>query len=138
MKRYAGILVKCNDKVLLCKRNAIGSFPGMWSLPGGKVEENETTKEAAYREFFEETAIDIDDQELNFIGLIPRYTRDGKKVKGMMYVYQLDVEEQIHPDLEEAIDGEEHTDTKYFDISEITEKETGKYLYKFLKINLTK
>ena len=50
-KRYVGVMVKCKDKILLCKRNNEGSFPGMWSIPGGKLEENETTQEGAKREF---------------------------------------------------------------------------------------
>jgi 8-oxo-dGTP diphosphatase len=52
--RYVGVLVKCGDKVLLCKRNAKGLYPGMWSLPGGHLEEGETTKDCGRREFFEE------------------------------------------------------------------------------------
>ena len=66
-KRYAGVVVKCRDKVLLCKRNNHGSFPVMWSIPAGKIEEDETTQEGAKREFFEETAIDIDSNDLKFI-----------------------------------------------------------------------
>ena len=38
-KRYVGVVVKCNNKVLLCKRNNQGSFPGMWSIPAGKLVE---------------------------------------------------------------------------------------------------
>ena len=69
-KTYTGVMVKCGDKILLCKRNNLGSFPGMWSIPGGKLEEGESTQEGARREFFEETAVDIDDLDLKFIGLI--------------------------------------------------------------------
>ena len=137
-RRYAGVVVKCKDKVLLAKRNNLGSFPGMWSIFGGKVEENEDTKDAAKREFFEETSIDIDDQDLSFVGLIPRHTRDGKKVKGLMYVYQLNVDEPIIPDLENAIDGEEHTDFKYCGSDEITPEKSGMYLHKLLEIILEK
>ena len=118
-QRYAGVVVKSGDKVLLCKRNNQGSFPGMWSIPGGKMEPEEPTQDAARREFFEETAIDIDSVPLTFIGLIPRHTRDGKKVKGLMYVYLHRVEDPIHPDLENAIDGEEHTECRYFTREEI-------------------
>lgn len=138
IKTYCGVFVKYNDKVLLCKRNNQGSYPGMWSIPGGKMEPNETSQQAAKREFFEETAIDISDSDLNFIGLIPRHTRDGKKVKGMMYVYQLDTDTQIEPNFEIAIDGEEHTDFGYFDSSEITPENTGQYLYKLIEIILKK
>jgi len=137
-KRYAGVVVKCRDKVLLCKRNSQGSFPGMWSIPAGKLEENETTQEGAKREFFEETAIDIDSVDLKFIGLVPRSTRDGKKVKGLMYVYLYEVDKEIIPDLENAIDGEEHTECGYFNLKNIFLEITGTYLYMLLEIIITK
>jgi len=135
-QRYVGVMVKCNDKILLCKRNNLGSFPGMWSIPGGKLEEGETTQEGAKREFFEETAVDIDNREIKFIGLIPRHTRDGKKVKGLMYVYLLETDEFIEPDLANAIDGEEHTDWKYFTIDEVRAEESGDYMHKLAEIIL--
>jgi len=135
-KRYAGVVVKCNDKILLCKRNNQGSFPGMWSIPGGKMEEGESSQESAKREFFEETNVKIDDDQINFVGLLPRHTRDGKKVKGMMYVYQLNVENPIEPDFENAIDGEEHTEWNYFTIDEIKPQYCGEYLYKLCEIIL--
>ena len=135
-KRYVGVMVKCKDKILLCKRNNQGSFPGMWSIPGGKLEDNETTQEGAKREFLEETAVDISDMDLQFIGLIPRHTRDGKKVKGLMYVYLLTVENEIEPDLEKAIDGNEHTEWDYFPLSGIKSEASGEYMYKLAEIIL--
>jgi ADP-ribose pyrophosphatase YjhB (NUDIX family) len=135
-KRYVGVAVKCGNKLLLCKRNNQGSFPGMWSIPGGKLEDGETTQEGAKREFFEETAIDITDKDITFVGLIPRHTRDGKKLKGLMYVYLLNVDEEIMPDLVNAIDGEEHTDAKYFTIDEIKPEMSGEYMSKMAEILL--
>lgn len=135
-KRYVGVMVKCKDKVLLCKRNNLGSFPGMWSIPGGKLEENETPMEGAKREFLEETDVNINDKEINLIGLIPRHTRDGKKVKGLMYVYLLEVEEPIIPDLVNAIDGEEHTDSGYFTLDEINPETSGDYFHRLAEIIL--
>jgi 8-oxo-dGTP diphosphatase len=135
-KRYVGVMVNCKDKVLLCKRNNLGSFPGMWSIPGGKLEENETPMQGAKREFFEETDVNINEKEITFIGLIPRHTRDGKKVKGLMYVYLLEVEEPIIPDLLNAIDGEEHTDFGYFTIDEINPETSGDYFHRLAEIIL--
>jgi len=135
-KRYAGVMVKWGDKILLCKRNNLGSFPGMWSIPGGKMEEGESSQESAKREFVEETAHNIDGQELKFIGLLPRHTRDGKKVKGLMYVYQLDTDQPIEPDFAAAKDGEEHTDWNYFTLDEIDPKTCGEYIYNLAKIIL--
>jgi len=135
-KRYAGVLVKCGDEVLLCKRNNLGSFPGMWSIPGGKMEEGENSQDSAKREFVEETAVDISDRNIKFIGLLPRHTRDGKKVKGMMYVYQLDTDQPIEPDFSVAKDGEEHTEWKYFKLDEIDFGQCGEYMYKLIEIVL--
>ena len=135
-KRYAGVMVKCNNKILLCKRNNLGSFPGMWSIPGGKMEENESSQESAKREFFEETAVDITDRNLTFIGLLPRHTRDGKKIKGLMYVYQLNTDKPIEPDFAVAKDGEEHTEWAYFSLNEIDQNKCGEYMYKLSEIVL--
>lgn len=135
-KRYTGVIVKHKDKILLCKRNSQGSFPGMWSIPGGKLEEGETPKEGARREFFEETAVNINNVDITFVGLIPRHTRDGKKIKGLMYVYLLEMDSPLYPDLDNAIDGEEHTECGYFSINEITEEKSGEYLHKLAEIVL--
>ena len=44
------------DKVLFCIR-AKEPYKGLYNFVGGKVEEDETNDEAAYRELFEETGI---------------------------------------------------------------------------------
>ena len=44
------------NKVLFCIR-AKEPYKGLYNFVGGKVEENETNDEAAYRELFEETGI---------------------------------------------------------------------------------
>ena len=136
-KRYAGVVVRCKNKILLCKRNNQGSFPGMWSIPGGKIEKGEETQDGARREFFEETAHNIDNEVLNFVGVIPRHTRDGKKVKGMMYVYCLDVENEIYPDLDNAKDGEEHTECGYFSKDEVKEEYAGENIVKLAETLLS-
>jgi 8-oxo-dGTP pyrophosphatase MutT (NUDIX family) len=137
-KRYVGVVVKYKDEVLLCKRNNEGSFPGMWSIPAGKLEENESTHECAVREFYEETALTISEEKLKFVGLIPRHTRDGKKVKGLMYVYQINVNNKLEPDFDKAKDGDEHSEWKYYKMKDIEMERTGTNLYKLLEIILGK
>ena len=104
MKRYAGILVKCGDEVLLCKRNNNGDLPGVWSVPCGHVEKGESPKEASIREFHEETNLNVENP-IQLIGMITRYTRDGMRVKGLMYVFLMEVDKKIIPDLKKAKDG---------------------------------
>ncbi|MDE6639664.1 MAG: NUDIX hydrolase [Acetatifactor sp.] len=48
------------DKVLMCKRRK-NPYKGLSNFVGGKIEENETGLDAAYRELEEETAITKND-----------------------------------------------------------------------------
>jgi ADP-ribose pyrophosphatase YjhB (NUDIX family) len=137
-KIYVGVVVKVNDEVLLCKRSTKGSLPGMWSVPAGSVEVGETTKEAAVREFHEETDIIIGSDDLNFVGLVPRTSRDGKFIKGWMYVYLLESNAFLYPDLENAKDGSEHSECGYFTYEDILELNTGKFFKKLLEAILNR
>lgn len=58
MKKLNVILVynKEENKILMCKREK-EPYKGKFNLVGGKLEENETEMEAAYRELKEETGI---------------------------------------------------------------------------------
>ncbi len=47
-----------DGEILLARRRA-PSFHGMWCIPCGHVAEGETLEEAARREFFEETGLDV-------------------------------------------------------------------------------
>lgn len=55
-RRGAGLLIKIadSDKVLLVHRSRYVLDPGLWGLPGGRVEPGETDFEAAIREGMEE------------------------------------------------------------------------------------
>lgn len=130
--RYVGVLVKCGDKVLLCKRNAKGLYPGMWSLPGGHLEEGESTKDCGRREFFEETDIDIDGEDLTFVGMVPRTSRNGQEIRGIMYVYLLETDTELEPDFENAMDGDEHSEWDYFTLNEVEPDKTGIQLHKLI------
>ena len=79
-KSYAGVVVKHKKKILFCKRSSKVDYPGVWSIPGGTMEEGESPIQTARREFFEEMAVDIDSETLNKVGVIPRYSRDGKRL----------------------------------------------------------
>jgi 8-oxo-dGTP pyrophosphatase MutT (NUDIX family) len=132
-KRYVGVVIKHDGRFLICKRNPEGMIPGMWSIPAGKIEDGEDVKTAAQREFFEETAININDQELKFLGMIPRYSRDGKRMKGLMYVYMVEAERAMNPDLDEAIDGQEHTECGYFTVEDMKPLAIDAFLYKLFE-----
>ena len=65
--RKLNLIVIFNEdlsKTLFCIR-AKEPYKGLYNFVGGKVEENETNEEAAYRELFEETGISNKDVKLD-------------------------------------------------------------------------
>ena len=135
MKKSAGVIVKSGNKCLLCKRSDVETHSGEWSIPGGKVEPGEEIIDAANREFYEETNKKLTG-ELKFIGVMSRMNRKGTKLSSMMYVFLIDVDKPIHPDLENAEYGEEHSECGYFSIDDLPEplgENLKEYLTKVLK-----
>ncbi|HCC60313.1 MAG: hypothetical protein A2402_01440 [Candidatus Staskawiczbacteria bacterium RIFOXYC1_FULL_37_43] len=88
MKRGVNIIITNNQgKILILRRSPKEKFfPGLWDLPGGKVENGETLGEAAERETKEESGLAISleqkyfyifhcqDRELNIYGFKARST----------------------------------------------------------------
>ena len=54
-----GVLIDSNKKILLAQRSKSRTWAGWWEFPGGKLEKNETPKEALTRELKEEIDIDV-------------------------------------------------------------------------------
>ena len=127
-KRYGGILVKCKNEVLLCKRNKFGSNLGSWSIPAGKLNKNE---------FYEETNI-VSLEKIKLCGVINRKTKDNLKNKGLMYVYLMEVDEKIYPDLNMAKDGNEHSECDYFTLKNNPIEDKNDQLYLLIKNILSK
>ena len=129
MKKYSGVIVKCGDEVLLCRRNQNGV--GEWSIPSGKLDKKiinngiekiirfEDYVTGAKREFFEETNVNIDNEDLSFVSITERRTRDGKQIKGFLYMYLLETENRIVPDFVNAKDGDEHDNFGYFGVDNL-------------------
>jgi ADP-ribose pyrophosphatase YjhB (NUDIX family) len=113
INRYGGILVKSGNECLLCKRNAKGSLPGQWSIPAGHLNKTEPPLIGSKREFFEETNIKVTD-DIKLIGFLNRTDREGRKNKGLLYLFLLESDEKLIPDLDNAIDGDEHSECDYF------------------------
>ena len=60
IKVVAAIIENKNNEILCALRSPIMSTPNMWEFPGGKVENNETLKEAIEREIKEELNCNIE------------------------------------------------------------------------------
>ena len=77
------------EKVLFCIRSK-EPYKGLYNFVGGKVEENETDEEAAYRELFEETGISRNDIELDhFMDL--NYLKYGNNIQVYYGIIKHDV-----------------------------------------------
>jgi 8-oxo-dGTP diphosphatase len=64
---------------LLCIKRRSQPFKGQWALPGGFLEPGESTVEAACRELWEETNIDIAASALNLVGVFGEPDRDPRE-----------------------------------------------------------
>ena len=68
-KKWAGVILRNKDEVLLCKRSPKKSLPNTWSIPSGKIEYGESPGQAAIREFYEETNIELS-TKIDFVGFV--------------------------------------------------------------------
>lgn len=65
---YALVMLVRDDSILMLKRSMASKFaPGAYSLPGGRVEKNETFRHALVREIQEELGIVIREDDLEFV-----------------------------------------------------------------------
>lgn len=65
---YALVMLVHDDSILMLKRSALSKFaPGVYSFPGGRVEKNETIRQAVIREVQEELGLAIDENDLEFV-----------------------------------------------------------------------
>lgn len=113
-----GIYIK-NLKVLLIKKSR-GPYEGMFDLPGGKIEKNETLEQALRREFIEEVGCEIKD--LNFLSM-NEYSCEYKTAKevllnfhhtGTYFVVSLSSD-----DIKVGADGEDSLGSQFVDIKDL-------------------
>jgi 8-oxo-dGTP pyrophosphatase MutT (NUDIX family) len=55
----AGVLYRIGDQILMMRRAPGKTEGGTWGFPAGGIEAGETPEQAAYREFYEETGLDL-------------------------------------------------------------------------------
>jgi ADP-ribose pyrophosphatase YjhB (NUDIX family) len=130
-KKWAGIILKHGDEVLMCKRSPEKSMPNVWSIPSGHIEDGESPGAAAIREFKEETDIELD-TKIEFVGFISKFKEDGTK-KGHMFVFFKETDKKLLPDLENAKDGFEHSECEYFKMEDLPKEKKNKELMELIK-----
>jgi 8-oxo-dGTP diphosphatase len=76
--------------VLLVRRQH-EPYAGLWALPGGRVDHDETSREAAVRELSEETGIILDEKWLHLAGVYDGPDRDPRgRYVSIAFVAELD------------------------------------------------
>lgn len=99
-------VIKCEGKYLLC----YNVWRKQWELPAGRREGDETPKECAIRELFEETGQMVSD--LDFKGLL-KFQKVNSGEVGYNPVYFTEVER-----LQPFIDNQETSDIRLWDLKE--------------------
>lgn len=90
-----------NEKVLLVKRG-VEPNKGFWATPGGYVEWDESTEDAAKREVKEETGLNV--QSLQLVGVYSSPDRHPKQVINVLYLAGVEQGEPIPGDDAEAVE----------------------------------
>ncbi|MFZ7944123.1 NUDIX hydrolase [Neobacillus sp. 19] len=109
-------VIDAHGRILLQKRPE-----GIWGLPGGLLELGESAEEAARREVFEETGVEIGQLQLVNVFSGKQYFRklaNGDEFYPVTIAY-------ISKDIKNStiqIDGEETLDAGFFDIGELPEQ----------------
>ena len=65
--RTVGRFLEYDDKFLILQRQPHKNEGNMWGLPAGKVNPGEDDRETIWREVFEETGYQANDEELEFV-----------------------------------------------------------------------
>lgn len=86
------VAIIVDEGVVLVRRGPISTIgAGMWQIPGGKVDEQETPKCAAQRELREELNLDIDKDSLTLISEIQtKNIKNNNAMNLLLYTYRAD------------------------------------------------
>ena len=104
----AGCIIEKDNKILMVKEAKKKCY-GQWNFPAGHLEENETIKEAAIREVYEETGCKV-----KLIGVLPVIHEFEKNENAIMIRFVAKIEEENIKFNEDEI-----LDVKWIDIEDI-------------------
>jgi 8-oxo-dGTP pyrophosphatase MutT (NUDIX family) len=89
-REIAGAFVFSQDgKVLLGQNTPGGVDEGLWTIPGGGIEDGETALEATIREVWEETNVDISGIELLPLSEEPPTGESEKTINGQVKLVKM-------------------------------------------------
>ena len=110
MYKAAGVILTFKSLVLIGRRSKLAeTFRGYWSMPCGIIDQNENAKDAAIREVYEETLINLSPQDVNYLTSYKINNTDK------FAVFHSELQDLIFPD-ENAKDFLEHDEWGYYNI----------------------
>jgi 8-oxo-dGTP pyrophosphatase MutT (NUDIX family) len=115
--KAAGIIFTNGKQILLLKKPNTGKYPGIWCIPGGKAENNETPLENALREAKEECGYNQGEKFGEFH--IDNFT-----------TFLFAINQIFQPKI-----SQEHTQFKWFNINKLPQKLHPKFLENWHKYN---
>lgn len=106
------VVVNPSSEVLLIRR---GNEPyrGMWALPGGFMEMDETIEHCAVRELEEETGIRVAEEMARMVGVFSRPGRDPRG-RTVTVAYRIDLHETVV-----AKGGDDAAEASWFSLSSL-------------------
>ncbi len=109
----AGCFLECNHEILYLKRSKDREEGETWCIPGGKIEVDESPKNAAIREIFEEVGIELDERTLFFLGVLYMRLPSGLDYTFHMFHQEFSSKPLVHLNLIE------HSEALWTPLSEI-------------------
>ncbi len=104
-----------DGKILLIKRIK-GDYVGMWGLPGGKIERDEHTSDAAVREIREESG--IDSRFVSLLGHVSEHLMEDGKIVNHFLLHVCELEPKT-TEIKSGGEGE----LKWFDLGNLPKEE---------------
>lgn len=86
----ASCFVEVGGKLLLLERGPMQEEVGAWGVPAGKMEENETPQQAAFRELMEETGIQVE-ASTEFLSLGSLFIRKPE-IEYVFHLFRIELE----------------------------------------------
>ncbi len=110
--RVVGCFLEFDDKFVILLRHSHKPDGNTWGLPSGKVEPDESDKDAALRELQEETGYKAAATELQHIGDYAFMSSDNKPYTYVTYRIKLKAQHQV------ALENAAHADYKWVTANE--------------------
>lgn len=93
-------------------------FRGLWAIPGGFMNPDETTRECAAREYYEETGEKVNKDDLQFVTVADKPDRDPRQ-RTVSFVYTATTKRDSKSRVYKPIDKEEISEVSWVNVENL-------------------